>query len=147
MLQAFLLALPVGHDRVAVDVPQVFFILFHIFSSVLGSGMEPHVHKLVTAVTMKQPAMELEDCNCAGMIAIHVQVAQAQLHLGPVASMQQTLQPPHIHPVGQTLKGGPAVPGAVAVGRLGGSLSVQDLVRLAPDVGGPMGMSCATPQR
>ena len=98
--------------------------------------MESHVHEVTTVMTIEQAAVELEDHGHVQMTAVHRQVAQAQSYIGPVASMQQVFQSPHIHLVGQPLVGDPAVPGPVAAEL---SLSIQGVLRPAPDRTGPSG--------
>ena len=53
-------------------------VLFHALTSGLDGVAEPHVPEALTAVSMKQAGMELEDSAHVPVITIHGQVVQAQ---------------------------------------------------------------------
>ena len=112
-------------------------IAFHALVPHLGADAELCVNELMTMVAVKQIAMELEDHGHVWVIAIHWHVAQAQLRLGPYATMQQALHLLLRCLIGQLLEHTPAVIWERFT-TLPGSLRAQDVFRLTPDV---MGMS------
>ena len=90
-------------------------------------------------VAVKQVVMELEDHGDVWVIAIHWHVAQAQLHIGPYATMHLTLHPLLNCLTGQLLVHTPADWERFAT--FPGSLRAQGIFRFTPDV---MGMSNTT---
>ena len=112
-------------------------IAFHALLPHLGADAKLCINELMTMVAVKQIAMELEDHGHVWVIAIHWHAAQAQLCLGPYATMQQALHPLLSCLIGQLLGHTPAVIWEKFT-TLPGSLRAQDIFRLTPDV---LGMS------
>ena len=102
---------PISGSLRKVNHPHCYWvpIAFHALVSHLGADAELCVNEPMAMVAVKQVAMELEDHGHVWVIAIHWHMAQAQLRLGPYATMQQVLHPLHSCLIGQLLEHPPAV--------------------------------------